>query len=117
MFVSELGASVFVLPESVTRTKNDRVAVLNSVARKVIEARRRLHSENVFTYLGKPLTKLHNSAWKRCWHLAGFPPEKEILKGVPNLSHSYGRRLRSAGIALETHKALLGHANGDITTL
>ena len=26
------------------------------------------------------------------------------------------RRLRSAGIPLETRKALLGHANGDITT-
>ncbi len=27
-----------------------------------------------------------------------------------------GRRLRGAGIPLETRKALLGHANGDITT-
>ena len=33
-----------------------------------------------------------------------------------NLRHTFGRRLRSAGVALETRKALLGHANGDITT-
>jgi hypothetical protein len=32
------------------------------------------------------------------------------------LRHTFGRRLRSAGIPLETRKALLGHANGDITT-
>jgi len=38
------------------------------------------------------------------------------LKGVHNLRHTFGRRLRSAGIPLETRKALLGHANGDITT-
>jgi hypothetical protein len=38
------------------------------------------------------------------------------LKGVHNLRHTFGRRLRSAGISLETRKALLGHANGDITT-
>lgn len=33
-----------------------------------------------------------------------------------NLRHTFGRRLRSAGIPLETRKALLGHANGNITT-
>jgi len=35
---------------------------------------------------------------------------------VHNLRHSFGRRLRGAGIPLETRKALLGHAVGDITT-
>ena len=33
-----------------------------------------------------------------------------------NLRHTFGRRLRGAGVVLETRKALLGHANGDITT-
>ena len=33
-----------------------------------------------------------------------------------NLRHTFGRRLRAAGVPLETRKALLGHANGDITT-
>lgn len=42
--------------------------------------------------------------------------EKGILKGVHNLRHTFGKRLRSAGISLETRKALLGDANGDITT-
>ncbi|MEX0706667.1 MAG: tyrosine-type recombinase/integrase [Woeseia sp.] len=44
------------------------------------------------------------------------PTEKGILKGVHNLRHSFGRRLRGAGVSLETRKTLLGHANGDITT-
>ncbi len=35
---------------------------------------------------------------------------------VHDLKHTYGRRLRSAGVALETRKVLLGHKNGDITT-
>ena len=30
--------------------------------------------------------------------------------------HTFGRRLRAVGFALETRKVLLGHANGDITT-
>ena len=33
-----------------------------------------------------------------------------------NLRHTFGRRLRGAGVPLETRKTLLGHANGDITT-
>jgi integrase len=70
----------------------------------------------VFTYQGNPLKKLHTSAWKRAWRLVGLPTEKGILKGVHNLRHTFGKRLRSAGVPLETRKALLGHANGDITT-
>ena len=42
--------------------------------------------------------------------------EKGILKGVHNLRHTFGRRLRAAGVSNETRKALLGHVDGDITT-
>ena len=42
--------------------------------------------------------------------------EPGIRRGVHNLRHTFGRRLRGAGVPLETRKALLGHANGDITT-
>lgn len=30
--------------------------------------------------------------------------------------HTFGRRLRAAGVPLETRKVLLGHRNGDITS-
>ena len=110
------GTSVFVLPASATKTSTERVVVLNTIARRVIEARRGIHKEYVFTYRGNPIGKLNNSAWKRAWRLVGLPTEKGILKGVHNLRHTFGKRLRSAGIPLETRKALLGHANGDITT-
>ncbi len=108
--------SVFILPASITKTSTERVVVLNSVARRVVEARRGMHKEYVFTYRGNPVGKLNNTAWKRAWRLAGLPTEKGILKGVHNLRHTFGKRLRSAGVPLETRKALLGHANGDITT-
>jgi hypothetical protein len=42
--------------------------------------------------------------------------ETGILKGVHNLRHTSRRRLLGAGVPIETCKALLGHANGDITT-
>ena len=48
--------------------------------------------------------------------LTNNSPHTGILKGVHNLRHTFGRRLRGAGVSLETRKALLGHAGGDITT-
>jgi len=114
--VPELETSVFILPEAVTKTSTERVVVLNTVAKRVIEARRGVHKEVVFTYRKEPVGKLHNSAWNRAWRKAGLPQEDGILKGVHNLRHTFGRRLRGAGVPLETRKALLGHASGDITT-
>jgi integrase len=108
--------SVFILPAEVTKTSTERVVVLNAVATRVIESRRGMHKDFVFTYRGRPIRKLHSSAWKRAWEKAGLPNEKGIRKGVHNLRHTFGRRLRSAGVPLETRKTLLGHANGDITT-
>ena len=114
--IPDLGTSVFILPESITKTSTERVVVLNTVARNVIEARRDIHPKYVFTYRGRRLNKLRTSAWIRAWKKAGLPTEKGILKGVHNLRHTCGKRLRSAGVSNETRKALLGHANGDITT-
>lgn len=112
----EMETSVFILGSSITKTSTERVVVLNAVARRVIESRRGKQAERVFAYKGKSIAKLHSSAWKRAWKATNLPTEPGILKGVHNLRHTFGRRLRSAGIPLETRKALLGHANGDITT-
>ncbi len=114
--VTDLETAVFVLPESVTKTSTERVVVLNAVARNVVESRRGMHAVFVFTYRGKPMTRLRNTAWKRAWKAVDLPSENGILKGVHNLRHTFGRRLRGAGVPLETRKTLLGHANGDITT-
>lgn len=108
--------TAFILPETLTKTGMERVVILNEIAQRVIDARRGTHKTNVFTYRGKPVTRLHSSAWKRAWKKAKLPTQSGILKGVHNLRHTFGRRLRSAGVPLETRKALLGHAHGDITT-
>jgi integrase len=114
--IPELETSVFILPEAITKTSTERVVVLNAVAQRVIESRRGIHKDFVFTYRGHPMGKLNGTAWKRAWRKAGLPTEKGIRKGVHNLRHTFGRRLRSAGVPVETRKALIGHANGDITT-
>ncbi len=57
------------------------------------------------------MTKIYNSAWKRARDAVGLPRLR-----VHNLKHTFGRRLRAAGVSLETRKVLLGHTNGDITS-
>jgi len=65
----------------------------------------------VFTYQGDPVTTINNSAWKRVRGKVGLP-----MVRVHDLKHTFGRRLRAAGVPVETRKVLLGHHNGDITT-
>lgn len=104
----------FVIPGDFVKNGEPRVVVLNSIARSVVEEVRGVNATFVFTYRGKPVTKMHNTAWKRAWKKAGLP--SDCVKGVHNLKHTFGRRLRAAGVPLETRRVLLGHRNGDITT-
>ncbi len=41
---------LFILPKIITKTSTERVVVLNTVAQQVIESRRGINKEFVFTY-------------------------------------------------------------------
>ncbi len=139
--IPEIESSVFLVPawvndgEGLVKNREDRLIVLNEIAKSVIERRRSLRPQEhleqcltldgrrcncargvVFTYKGYQVGKMHNSGWKTAWRTVGLPTGKNILKGVHNLKHTFGRRLRAAGVPLETRKVLLGHRNGDITS-
>jgi integrase len=109
--VPELETTVFVLPGWLTKNGEERVVVLNSIARKVIEEARGNHPERVFTYGGRSVTKMYNNAWRKARARAGLG-----LVRVHDLRHTFGQRLRAAGVPLEDRKALLGHQCDDITT-
>jgi integrase len=109
--VPELETSVFLIPGEIVKNREDRLVVLNRVAKSVIDQVRGEHPEFVFTYKGKPLKKIRASAWRRARIDVGLPEVR-----VHDLKHTFGRRLRAAGVPLETRKVLLGHRNGDITS-
>lgn len=123
--VPELSTSVFVIPGGHVKNAEDRLVVMNETARAVIDARRGEHRTHVFAHRDKPVVHMNNTAWQRARREAAA--EYEAILGRPcpppfarirvhDLKHTYGRRLRSAGVSLETRKLLLGHKNGDITT-
>ena len=98
------------------RVKNgdERLVVLNRVAKSVIEARRGIHPEYVFTYKGRPIRYMLNSGWRSacvCRTAAGSRPRPEAHVWPP---FACGRRelrgsARSAGASLGSyHDALFG---------
>ena len=110
VFVPELEASVFVLPGSATKNGEERVVLLNSVARRVVDERRGEHDEFVFSYNGLPLSRVSNSSWKKAKLRAGLPIRFHDLR------HTFGHRLRAVGTPLEDRKVLMGHTSDEITT-
>lgn len=137
--VPELGASVFLIPagfggrheKSGVKNGEDRLVVLNEVARRVIDGQRGMHASLVFPY-GKPdnsgptaVHRMNDSAWKKArvraaekWEKAHGTPAHPGYRSlrIHDLKHTFGRRLRAAGVTEEDRKALLGHKNGSITS-
>jgi len=133
--VPELDTTVFVLPASVTKNEEERMVPLNRVARSVIEAQRGKHPSRVFTrWSGNkkkgtkklvPLEKIYGHGWQGARERAAEKYEQETKDPahwgfenlrVHDLRHTFGRRLRAAGVSKETRSDLLGHKTGDITS-
>ena len=123
--VPELDSLVFVVPSEVAKSGRERVLVLNSAAKAVVERQRGKHPERVFTLNAVPLTKIYNSAWKRARRDAAAAYPKTIGEECPtgflnirvhDLRHTFGRRLRALGVSLEDREDLLGHASVRMTT-
>jgi len=123
--IPELGTSIFVIPRDYVKNALDRYVVLNRIARSVIEDCRGRHSEFVFTREGSPVTHIYNSGWKAARRRAAARYEREFGRPCPagfrsirvhDLKHTYGHRLRVAGVSFEDRKLLLGHKAQHVTT-
>lgn len=123
--VPELCSSVFSLPgyfqnkdgEIVKVTKNGepRLVILNDIARDIIEQRRQIHDRFVFAhyYRGdwRTMYAMNTNGWKAARLKVGL---KNVR--VHDLRHTYGRRLRAAGVSYEDRQDLLGHKSNRMTT-
>jgi integrase len=109
--VPELNTSVFIIPGQRVKNGEERLVVLNRVASSVIDSVRGEHREFVFTLRGRPVTMMNNTAWQAARVRAGLPQVR-----IHDLKHTFGRRLRAAGVSFEDRQDLLGHRSGRITT-
>jgi integrase len=133
--VPQLDTSVFLIPAqfggrqegSGVKNGEERLVVLNRVAKSVIDQQRGLHPEYVFPY-GKPAGPMHrmnDSAWRKArkraaakWEeVHGSPAHPGFTSfRVHDLKHTFGRRLRAADVTKEDRQVLLGHTNGSVTS-
>ncbi|MCD6047000.1 MAG: hypothetical protein K0S08_647 [Gammaproteobacteria bacterium] len=107
--VPEIG-SVFIIPGKYTKNGEDRLIVLNQIARDVVDSQRGKRSEFVFGYGEQGLSRMLNRAWLKAREQAGLDAR------VHDLKHTFGRRLRAAGVSFEDRQDLLGHKSSRITT-
>ncbi len=128
--VPELETSVFVIPGDKVKNAEDRLVVLNRIARSAVEEARGMHPEYVFVRQEKngrviPIKKMYGTAWKNARERAADAWEKSYGTGAPegfrrvrvhDLKHTFGRRLRAAGVSFEDRQDLLGHKSSRITT-
>lgn len=130
----ELGRSVFVIPKrfggrhdkSGVKNRIVRVVILNDVAQRVIDAQRGKDKEWVFPYDGRALHRMNDTAWRSARERAAQKWEEKFGKPahpdfaqirVHDMKHTFGRRLKAAGVSLEDRKCLLGHKLQDVTEL
>ena len=129
--VPEIDASVFIIPGEHVKNGEERLVVLNRVAKSVVDSQRGVHPVYVFAHARRkkgealPVTKMYNSAWKSARERAAeawqerhgeIAPEGFRHVRVHDLKHTFGRRLRAAGVSFEDRQDLLGHKSGRITT-
>ena len=128
--VPELETSVFLVPAEQVKNGEERLVVLNRVARSVIESCRGMHPTFVFVreskrHAPRPVTGMNNTAWKSARERAAAVWAERYGETasdgfrrvrVHDLKHTFGRRLRAAGVSFEDRQDLLGHKSGRITT-
>lgn len=107
----ELNLSVFIVPGEWVKNADDRLIVLNENAKAVIEEMRGINAQYVFTFRNQPIKRMMNSAWKKARQRANLARVR-----VHDLKHTFGRRLRAAGVSYEDRQDLLGHRSSRITT-
>lgn len=102
---------VFIVPGELVKNGEERLIVCNETVREVIEGERGKHPTHVFSFKGRPLSRMLSTGWRQAREKAKLHEVR-----VHDLKHTFGRRLRAAGVSFEDRQDLLGHRSGRITT-
>ena len=120
------GVLVFRLPAEVTKNNQDRLVLCNRIAARVILGRREIDSEWVFSNADGSMrrARLSSSGWRRGRERASHAMTAQAPGNysgrlsklrVHDLRHTFGDRLRSRGVTIDTCGDLLGHTGRGVT--
>mgnify|MGYP001973214582 CR=1 FL=1 len=104
-------ASIFIVPGHLVKNGEDRLVICNKIAQSVVESQRGKHPTHVFSFRGRPLSRMLSTGWRNARKAVGLAHVR-----VHDLKHTFGRRLRAAGVSFEDRQDLLGHRSSRITT-
>jgi integrase len=102
---------VFIIPGHQVKNPEERLVVLNRVAKAVVEEVRGIHAEFVFTVRGRVISAKCRKAWRKAREQARLPQVR-----VHDLKHTFGGRLMAAGVSFEDRQDFFGHKSGRVTT-
>ena len=105
----EDGIWFFELPADLVKNRIRRVVVLNDIAKSVIQKRRGEHLKYVFIFKKHPVKNMGGTAFQNARKRATkkLPSIRNV--GIHHLKHTYGARLRAAGVPEEDRNFLTGH--------
>ena len=110
------GIQYFLIPGEEHKNEQDRIVVLNEVALRVINQCKGDHPVFVFTYGGKPVKKINNSAYQSARKRASLKLPDIAKSHVHSLRHTFGTRLRNEALCPEEErKDLMGHKSRTMT--
>lgn len=102
---------VFIIPAELVKNGEERLVVCNDNASAIVNKERGKHPTHVFSYRGRPLARMLSTGWRVARDRTSLSTVR-----VHDLKHTFGRRLRAAGVSFEDRQDLLGHRSGRITT-
>jgi integrase len=105
--VPELGTSVILIPadfggrheRSGVKNGDERLVVLNSVAKSIIEQQRGLSKDWVFPYNGNAMHRMNDSAWKKARVRAAKLWQEENLRPLTQVMHPLGSMTSNTHLA------------------
>ncbi len=101
----------YTIPAELVKNGEERLVVCNETARSVVHEERGKHPTHVFSYRARPLARMLSTGWRDARSNVGL----DVVR-AHDLKHTFGRRLRAAGVSFEDRQDLLGHRSGRITT-
>jgi integrase len=117
--VPELKRSVFVIPPEHYKTNRKHVLILNDTAWHIVERQRGRHDEFVFVYRRErtvhvdqaPAMEYHRVGTQNNTAFQGARKDAALARfRIHDARHTFGQRLRDAGVSEEDRALLLGHA-------
>ena len=86
-----------------------RLVVCNETARSVVNSERGKHLTHVFGFRSKPLARILSTGWRQARITADLSHVR-----VHDLKHTFGRRLREAGVSFKIGRTYWGIVPGEL---